>query len=214
MNRYSFVSCLAVIACASFAACKKSSTDLDRPSALPPRTLVVTPDSCAKWNMPAVSFRVSWPEDVKVVLPRSGALNENYAEFVYKKDTLFYESLSIGHLEGGAVEALGGVLLDQMESGLRAQYSEMETVYKGRKRWLDRDIFQLQVILYVKDKTQGDPGRYRLFVGLVPPPSGSPNGVLVIFQSEERCEDISDFADFGVQGKTGEVWKTFTYNHR
>lgn len=173
--------------------------------------LNVTPDSCKAWNLPTTSFRISWPEEMQVIRPLRSNYNDNYIELIHKTDSLFYESLLIGRFEGGPVELLGSALLNQLEASLRLQYPEMQLVFKGRKLWQNRDIFQLHAVLPVIETTQGDPGRYKFFVGLIPPTGPSANGVMVMFQSEDRCKEIADFEDFGIKGKTGRAWQTFAF---
>jgi len=165
-----------------------------------------------KFGLPAIDFKITYPDDIEAISAKEGEYNPNYIEFYYIEDEVFHESLSIGIYESASLadEFIKQSLLDQYIAQYQSQLLDIEVVFNGQGDFMGKQLYQLKLKFEIVDEMYGYKGNYKMLLVLYPPDNGSENGVLLIFQATENS-DIEDFNDFGKEGKTAKIWQTFRF---
>jgi len=172
----------------------------------------LTKQNAVEFGLPVTQFKISYPKDVTVILPKKNVYNPNYIEFYCKDDEVFLESLSIGFYESASIanDFQNQALLDQLLGQFTSQIPDIEVIFNGKAKFGDKELYQLQLKFEIVDEMYGELGKYKMLFVLYPPDIDLQNGVLLMFQATDNS-DIKEFTDFGEKGKTAEIWQTFRF---
>lgn len=197
-----------------------SPTPIPKPTY--PNRFSMSKTKARKLGLPPVTFSLSYPAGLEVIAPKEGVRSDNYFGLLVKtKDGKLREVLTIGHSPGlGGVNAKGQAgnmakglwrkLIDQIARSLKKQYPKGKiAVVDGV--WHGVRGPQVRATLHVKDPKQRLDNDVLMLILCVPPPPGSPNGVMLLMQAIVGNSDVKTFADFERKGMPAQVWKTFGF---
>lgn len=178
------------------------------------RTFNVTAHNCLDWFLPEVDFKLKYPKSIDFTPASEGQQNDNYCTII-SRDGESIEEFSIGWLtlEPGSPDWMYTKLLGDIERSYKRTAKSMKTVFKGKRKFYGVEAHQI-LIEYKFVDPESDSGRletWKFMSILYPNPNPQKNGLLFLFQANDRNNSIKSFEDFGRRGITGKIWDSFTF---
>lgn len=183
------------------------------------KRLEVTEAQARSWGLPPSAFGFDYPAAAELVLAQPGRRNPFYAMVTLYKGEAMTESVTLCHadLRGGPASgwaALAPTVIATLQHQLRRQNASVTFAGTGEADFGGRKLQQFGFELEIKDRRQGEPGRYRgLWVARIPEAGDrSPNGVtftMNVLEGSGSALKAKD--DFATKGLPGQIWQSFHF---
>ena len=190
-----------------------------------PNTFVMTAEKAKALGLERVRFHLSYPNNLEVILPQEGQVNENYLELIQKQNGKLSTSLSLGYgtnfglahetanpILGEFAKTFLPNLLEQMKVSLQKQYPQAESITIVEGIWFGQKQPHLRAKTHITDPAKNLDHDILLTIIPIIPPKDQKNGLLLIAQTVLGNSNVATFDDLPTKGMIAEVWKTFAFD--
>jgi len=174
---------------------------------------IVDENKCKKWNLPITSFKIEYPNNVKVDSAKIGVENYAYITFQVIESDIVIEEFSIGYSDRKRIfeEEHGKNSTEKILASLKKRFPDIKVLFNGISEFYGQKNYQLNAEIEIKEKTpQNFLGNYQLFRTLYYPKTADFNPVNLVWSTNKNSE-IKNKDDVGKKGLSAEIWKTFEF---
>ncbi|QJP35414.1 hypothetical protein F0365_13900 [Nonlabens sp. Ci31] len=174
---------------------------------------IVDENKCEKWNLPITRFKIEYPNNVKVDTAKIGVENYDYISFQVIENGVVIEELSIGYSDARKMfeKEIGQKTAEKTMMSLKQSLPDSKELFSGMAEFYGQENYLLNAEVKIENKTpQNFIGTYQMFKTHYYPNSTDLNPINISWTAN-GSSDIKKKADFGKNGLTSEIWKTFKF---